>query len=185
MGTAPARSVTDRNGSSWFSRFARRVSGITGHGASFGVAVLLVVVWLAVGPLFGFTDSWQLVINTTTTIVTFLMVFLIQNTQNRDTGAIQIKLDELIRAVRGARNEMIDLEDLDPSILEAIRTDYERLAQQARAGTSPDAGSPDRPARHSQGPANHGGTDESRLARRELETSARKGPGAVGQADRR
>jgi low affinity Fe/Cu permease len=155
VGSATARSGNGHNGSSWFSRFARRISGITGHGASFGVAVLLVVVWLAVGPVFGFTDSWQLVINTATTIVTFLMVFLIQNTQNRDTGAIQIKLDELIRAVRGARNELIDLEELDPSSLEAIRTDYERLAEQARAGTSPDAGSPDRPARHSQGPANN------------------------------
>jgi len=155
VGSATARSGNGHNGSSWFSRFARRISAITGHGASFGVAVLLVVVWLAVGPLFGFTDSWQLVINTATTIVTFLMVFLIQNTQNRDTGAIQIKLDELIRAVRGARNELIDLEELDPSSLEAIRTDYERLAEQARAGTSPDAGSPDRPARQSQGPANN------------------------------
>ena len=185
MGKVTAPSGNGHNGSSWFSRFARRTSAITGHGASFGVAVLLVVVWLAVGPLFGFTDSWQLVINTTTTIVTFLMVFLIQNTQNRDTGAIQIKLDELIRAVRGARNEMIDLEELDPSTLEAIRSDYERLAQQARAGASPDAGSPDRPARHSQGPANHGGTDESRLARRELEAGTREDPRAVGQADRR
>jgi low affinity Fe/Cu permease len=182
---ATARSGNGHNGSSWFSRFARRVSGITGHGVSFGVAVLLVVMWLAVGPVFGFTDSWQLVINTATTIVTFLMVFLIQNTQNRDTGAIQIKLDELIRAVRGARNELIDLEGLDPSSLEAIRTDYERLAEQARAGTSPDAGSPDRPARYSQGPANNGGTDESRLARRELEAGTRKDPGALGQADRR
>jgi low affinity Fe/Cu permease len=164
VGNATARSGNGHNGSSWFSRFARRASGITGHGASFGVAVLLVVMWLAVGPVFGFTDSWQLVINTATTIVTFLMVFLIQNTQNRDTGAIQIKLDELIRAVRGARNEMIDLEELDPSSLEAIRTDYERLAEQARAGTSPDAGSPDRPARQPQGPANNGGTYESGLA---------------------
>jgi len=184
MGEAVAPAPNNPNGSNWFGRFARRVAGITGHGASFGLAALLIVVWLAVGPLFGFTDSWQLVINTTTTIVTFLMVFLIQNTQNRDTGAIQIKLDELIRAVRGARNEIIDLEELDPSSLEAIRTDYERLAQEARAGTSPDAGSPDRPAQHLQGPANLGGTDESRLARRKLEAGARKGPGALGQADR-
>jgi low affinity Fe/Cu permease len=161
---ATGRSGNGHNGSSWFSRFARRAAGITGHGASFGVAVLLVVMWLAVGPVFGFTDSWQLVINTATTIVTFLMVFLIQNTQNRDTGAIQIKLDELIRAVRGARNEMIDLEELDPTSLEAIRADYERLAEQARAGTSPDAGSPDRTARQPQGPANNGGTYESGLA---------------------
>jgi low affinity Fe/Cu permease len=138
----------------WFTRFARQVSGIAGNGASFGVAALTVVVWLAMGPVFGFSDSWQLVINTATTIITFLMVFLIQNTQNRDTSAIQIKLDELIRAVRGARNEVMDLEELDPTSLESIRTDYERLAQQARAGSSPDAGNPDRPAQGPQGPAN-------------------------------
>jgi low affinity Fe/Cu permease len=183
MEDAVAPSPSDHNGSSWFSRFARRVSAITGHGASFGLAALLIVLWLVAGPLFGFSDSWQLVINTATTIVTFLMVFLIQNTQSRDTGAIQIKLDELIRAVRGARNEMIDLEELDPSSLDAIRTDYERLAQQARAGMAPDAGTPDRPARHSQGPAHTGGTHESRLARRKLEAGPGQGAGALGQAD--
>jgi low affinity Fe/Cu permease len=184
MEDAMAPSPTSQNnGSSWFSRFARRISAITGHGASFGLATLLILLWLVAGPLFGFSDSWQLVINTTTTIVTFLMVFLIQNTQNRDTSAIQIKLDELIRAVRGARNEMIDLEELDPSSLEAIRSDYERLAQQARAGMAPDAGSPDRPARHLQGPAHNGGAYESRLARRKLEAGSGEGTGALGQAD--
>jgi low affinity Fe/Cu permease len=149
-----APSWNDQTRPNWFGRFARHVAGVAGNGATFGIAVMAVVLWLALGPVFGFSDSWQLVINTATTIVTFLMVFLIQNTQNRDTSAIQIKLDELIRAVRGARNEMIDLEALDPSSLESIRTAYERLAQQARAGATPDAGSPDRPAQELQGPAN-------------------------------
>ena len=88
--------------------------------------------WLASGPLFGYSDSWQLVINTGTTIVTFLMVFLIQNTQNRDTEAIQIKLDELIRATRGAHNALLDLEELDEETLDRLRERYESLAGQAR-----------------------------------------------------
>ncbi len=103
------------------------------------------LVWLALGPAFGFSDSWQLLINTATSIVTLLMVFLIQNTQNRDTTAIQLKLDELIRAERGARNELIDREDLDQASLDAIRAHYERLAQQARAAAPAGAGDPDRP----------------------------------------
>ena len=89
--------------------------------------------WLITGPLFGFSDTWQLVINTTTTIVTFLIVFLIQNTQNRDTEAIQIKLDELIRATQGAHNALLDLEDIDDKNLEAFRSKYRALAATARA----------------------------------------------------
>jgi len=92
-----------------------------------------VVVWAITGPLFGFSDTWQLVINTGTTIVTFLMVFLIQNTQNRDSEAVHVKLDELIRANEAAHNALLDLEDLDESELDRIRADYEKLAETARA----------------------------------------------------
>ncbi|HVT27812.1 MAG TPA: low affinity iron permease family protein [Lacipirellulaceae bacterium] len=116
----------------WFKDFAKWTSRITGHPMAFVAAVALIVVWAITGPLFGFSDTWQLVINTGTTIVTFLMVFLIQNTQNRDTGAIQTKLDELIRSIEGAHNALIDLEELDDSDIERIRNDYEHLADQAR-----------------------------------------------------
>jgi low affinity Fe/Cu permease len=94
--------------------------------------VTVIVVWAATGPLFGFSDTWQLVINTSTTIITFLMVFLIQNTQNRDTGDIQVKLDELIRAIEGAHNALLDLEELEDRDIDRIRADYENLAAAAR-----------------------------------------------------
>jgi low affinity Fe/Cu permease len=96
------------------------------------VAVGIVLIWAVTGPLFGFSDSWQLVINTGTTIVTFLMVFLIQNTQNRDATAMQIKLDELIRALQGAHNELVDLEDLGEEELERMKAHYTQLAERAR-----------------------------------------------------
>jgi len=96
------------------------------------VALGLVALWAITGPLFGYSDTWQLVINTATTVVTFLMVFLIQNTQNRDAEAMHIKLDELIRAVRGAQNALLDLEELDEAELDRIRNRYEKLAQDAR-----------------------------------------------------
>jgi low affinity Fe/Cu permease len=92
----------------------------------------MIVIWLVSGPLFGYSDTWQLVINTATTIVTFLMVFLIQNTQNRDTGAMQAKLDELIRAIDGAHNALLDLEELEEEDIERIRKDYRQLAAEAR-----------------------------------------------------
>src|SRR5687768_1610221 len=117
--------------SSVFSRFSRSVAAISGRPFIFILAVTVIVVWGVTGPLFGFSDTWQLVINTGTTIITFLMVFLIQNTQNRDTEALQIKLDELIRAVRGARNEIIDLEEMDEEQLDHIRNEYLQLADHA------------------------------------------------------
>ena len=98
----------------------------------FVLAAGVVLMWAVTGPLFGFSDTWQLVINTSTTIVTFLMVFLIQNTQNRDAEAMQIKLDELIRAVKGAQNALLDLEQLDEQELDKMRSRYEKLARQAR-----------------------------------------------------
>ena len=124
--------VDSEHKSTGFARMARWTSSISGRPATFMLAVGIIVVWGITGPLFNFSDTWQLVINTGTTIVTFLMVFLIQNTQNRDTEALQIKLDELIRAVRGARNEVIDLEELDETQLEVIRKEYFGLAEQAR-----------------------------------------------------
>lgn len=99
---------------------------------TFIVAVLIIVGWAILGPLFGFSDTWQLVINTGTTIITFLMVFLIQNTQNRDTEALQIKLDEIIRSTKGARNEVLDLEEIDEKGLDEIRKEYLHLAEMAR-----------------------------------------------------
>src|SRR5689334_24756762 len=116
-----------------YSRFAKSTARLSGRPKVFTFAVLLVLVWMATGPLFGFSDTWQLVINTGTTIVTFLMVFLIQNTQNRDTEAMQIKLDELIRATQGAHNALLDLEEMDEEKIRAFRERYEALAAQARS----------------------------------------------------
>ena len=115
-----------------FSSIARRIAALAGRPVVFVVAVLAIVAWALSGPLFGFSDTWQLMVNTTTTIVTFLMVFLIQNTQNRDTAAIQLKLDELIRATQGAHNALLDLEEIDDERFEAYRRSYEKLAAAAR-----------------------------------------------------
>ena len=114
-----------------FTRLAKKASTFTGRPACFALALGIIVAWAVTGPLFGYSDTWQLVINTGTTIITFLMVFLIQHTQNSDTAAMQIKLDELIRATAEANNELLDLEELDEERLEEIRAEYERMAREA------------------------------------------------------
>jgi low affinity Fe/Cu permease len=120
-----------RSGSA-FTRFAKWTAKASGRPIAFGAAAAVIVVWAATGPIFGYSDTWQLVINTSTTIVTFLMVFLIQNTQNRDGEAIQVKLDELIRSSAGAHNVLLDLEELEDEELDRIRKLYSALAEQAR-----------------------------------------------------
>jgi len=117
----------------WYSRFAKSTARFCGRPRVFTLAVAVIAVWLLTGPIFAFSDTWQLVINTGTTIITFLMVFLIQNTQNRDTEAIQVKLDELIRATQGAHNALLDLEELEESNLDEFRARYQALAAAARA----------------------------------------------------
>ncbi|HMK41949.1 MAG TPA: low affinity iron permease family protein [Methyloceanibacter sp.] len=124
-----------RNDNLWFMRFAQWVSHATGRPIAFFLAVAIILVWAITGPVFGFSDTWQLVINTGTTIVTFLMVFVIQNTQNRDTAAMHIKIDELIRVTQKARNVLLDLEEVDDKTLEALREDYEKLARKAKSRT--------------------------------------------------
>jgi low affinity Fe/Cu permease len=119
---------------SWFTRFSKWTARIAGRPPAFGCAFAIVAVWLLTGPAFGFSDTWQLVINTGTTIVTFLMVFLIQCTQNRDAEAVQVKLDELIRATQGTHNVLLDLEELEDEELDRIHRNYELLAAHARAG---------------------------------------------------
>lgn len=116
----------------FFTRLSQSVAKYAGKPVTFFLAVSIIVVWGMTGPIFGFNDTWQLIINTSTTIVTFLMVFLIQNSQNRDTAALQIKLDELIARTQGPRNVLLDLEDLDEETLERLRADYARLADIAR-----------------------------------------------------
>ncbi len=129
-----------------FDRFAKRTAGASGSPAAFGIAFLVIAVWAITGPIFGFSDTWQLMINTGTTIVTFLMVFLIQNTQNRDSHAVQLKLDELIRAVEGAHVALIDVEELSDSELDRIHQAYCRLAEKGRQDLTRgggDTGQPD------------------------------------------
>ena len=117
---------------SWFTRFAKWTARATGRPLTFTLAVLVIAIWAITGPIFGFSDTWQLVINTGTTIVTFLMVFLIQNTQNRDSEAIQVKLDELIRLSKGGHNVLLDLEELEEEELDRIRESYCKIAEEAR-----------------------------------------------------
>lgn len=115
-----------------FDRFAKVVSTFMGHPITFAIALAIIILWAISGPIFHFTDSWQLLINTSTTIVTFLMVFLIQNTQNRGDAAIQLKLDELLRAIESAKTEYVDLEDLPEKDMQRIKTRYNKIAEQER-----------------------------------------------------
>jgi low affinity Fe/Cu permease len=120
-----------------FRKFARRISEVLGRAEVFLGAVVLIVAWAALGPVYHYSDTWQLVINTATTIVTFLMVFLIQNTQNRDAKAIQLKLDELIRGVQGARTGLVRLEELSDEELKELECSFQRLRSRvAPAGTA-------------------------------------------------
>jgi low affinity Fe/Cu permease len=131
---------------SWYAWFAKAAARFCGRPRVFVLAVGVIALWVVTGPIFGFSDTWQLVINTGTTIITFLMVFLIQNTQNRDTEAMQVKLDELIRATKGAHNALLDLEELEEENLNRFRTKYQALATAARAELSrglQDTGTPE------------------------------------------
>jgi low affinity Fe/Cu permease len=117
---------------SWFTQFAKWTSHVSGSPPAFALAIAIVVIWGVTGPLFRYSDTWQLVINTGTTVVTFLMVFLIQNTQNRDSQAIQVKLDELIRCTSGAHNALLNLEELEETELIEICREYQKIAERAR-----------------------------------------------------
>ena len=123
-----------------FRVFARRSSVMLGSAWAFAGAVLVILVWLLTGPTFHFSDTWQLIINTATTVITFLMVFLIQNTQNRDAKGVHLKLDELIRAIKDARDELVDLEDLSDEELQKLEEQFRRMRQRAEN----DDGSPSR-----------------------------------------
>jgi len=137
-----------------FSRFAKATARAAGQPTTFGLALLIIAAWAVTGPVFGFSDTWQLIINTGTTIVTFLMVFLIQNTQNRDSVAMQVKLDELLRAAKGAETAMADLEDLTEEELEAFQAHYRKLAEAARSKMRESEGLPFAKAR--TGPSKRG-----------------------------
>ena len=115
-----------------FRRFAQGVSRVAGHALAFTLAAVIIVIWIASGPLFGFSDTWQLVINTGTTIVTFLMVFILQNTQNRDNTAVQLKLDELVRAIRNARTSFVDIEELPDEQLDVLEAEFRAMHVRAQ-----------------------------------------------------
>jgi low affinity Fe/Cu permease len=122
-----------------FHKIAQKTSNAVGSAWAFSIAILIIIAWAASGPIFGFSDTWQLVINTSTTIITFLMVFLIQNTQNRDAKVIHLKLDELIRVTKSARNHLVDLEDLSEDELVRLEKEFQQLrkredAQRKKAG---------------------------------------------------
>jgi low affinity Fe/Cu permease len=123
-----------------FRKFAHAVSNAVGTPAAFLLALLSIVVWGATGPAFGYSDTWQLVVNTATTIVTFLMVFLIQNTQNRDAKAIHLKLDELLRGVKGARTSLVDLEELSDEELDALQREFRALQERLKTHRAAKAG---------------------------------------------
>ena len=133
----PQESPQAQPHSNWFGHFASKTARLAGSPAAFATACLVVLVWAVCGPLLGFSEVWQLTINTGTTIITFLMVFIIQNTQNRDAQAMQIKLDELIRATQHAQNSLLDLEELSEQDLDTFRDHYQRLAEKARSRGKP------------------------------------------------
>ena len=116
----------------WFERFASKASNLAGRPIAFGAAVMVLLVWLITGPIFGFSDTWQLLINTGTTIVTFLMVFVLQNSETRNSRALQMKLDELIAATDKASNRLLDIEDLTDEELDLLHRRYERLVNRER-----------------------------------------------------
>ena len=124
----------------FFTRFTEWASHASGHPMATVLAFLVILIWAGAGPMFHYSDTWQLVINTVTTLITFLMVFLIQSSQNRDTAALQIKLDEIIRVLKRADNSLLNLEQLDDAELEKIRTRYDKLAQVARSADRPSGG---------------------------------------------
>ena len=130
-----------------FSRFARWTARAVGHTSAFAAALVLIGAWVITGPYFHYSDTWQLVINTGTTIITFLMVFVIQQTQNRDSEAMHLKLDEIIRALRGAHNDVLDIEDLTEEELDALRAQYTVLARTARLLGEPQAPTAANPSR--------------------------------------
>jgi low affinity Fe/Cu permease len=134
-----------KNLTSSFGRFAKATSRSAGRPTAFMFALGVVVLWAATGPMFGYSDTWQLVINTGTTVVTFLMVFLIQATQNRDAEALQVKLDELIRATEGAHNALLDLEDAEEDQMDRLRLSYAKLAERARIANKSGQADTDRP----------------------------------------
>jgi len=143
--------VRPTHSKAWFTRFAKWTAKATGRPMTFTIAVAVIIVWAATGPVFGFSDTWQLIINTATTIITFLMVFLIQNTQNRDAEAIQVKLDELIRLSKGGHNVLLDLEELEDDELDRIRATYCKIAEEAREKLRRGLGDTDVPeVRHEQ-----------------------------------
>lgn len=120
------------NTQTWYAHFTKNFARMSGKSTTFIMAISLILIWLITGPFFHYSNTWQLVINTATTIITFIMVFVIQNTQNRDTEAIQVKLDELIRATQGAHNALLDLEELEDDQIDLFRDHYEDLAKEAR-----------------------------------------------------
>jgi low affinity Fe/Cu permease len=138
--------MTPAKPKSLFTRFAKTTAHATGQPLTFGFALLIIVAWGICGPIFHFSDTWQLVVNTGTTVITFLMVFLIQSTQNRDAEAVHIKLDELLRVLPGAHNVLMNLEELEEHELERLRQVYVKLAEEARKGVDEgrsDEGVPD------------------------------------------
>ncbi len=133
-----------------FPRIASKAARACGQPGAFAIAVSVILIWALTGPIFKFSDTWQLIINTGTTVVTFLMVFLIQSTQNRESEAVQLKLDELIRAVKGAQNAMLDLEELDEEEMDIIRADYQKLAEKARSQIQRKSALPKEPRKESE-----------------------------------